>query len=132
MLVPQEAPPLAAQLRAHTTSPPVVPHIVDPIPDKPRVPKNPSPLAGETIWYRDPDRKQLGSELVLDGMERARLSGKRIGRPRVSDEPGFTNRFDEVVKRIATGELSRRKAAQELQIGYSTLKRLLDGRNINV
>ena len=65
-------------------------------------------------------------------MERARLSGKRVGRPRVSDEPGSTNRFDEVVKRIATGELSRRKAAQELQIGYSTLKRLLDGRNINV
>ena len=66
MLVPQEAPPLAAQLRAHTTSLPVVPHIVDPIPDKPRVPKNPSPLGGETIWYRDPDRKQLHSELGME------------------------------------------------------------------
>jgi hypothetical protein len=47
-------------------------------------------------------------------MERARLSGKRVGRPRVSDELGFTDRFDEALKRIATGELSRRKAAQEL------------------
>jgi len=110
----------------------VVPHIVAPILDKLRVPKNPGPLAGETIWYRDLGRKQLHSELVRGGMERARLSGKRVGRPRVSDELGFTDRFDEALKRIATGELSRRKAAQELQIGYSTLKRLLDGRNINV
>lgn len=131
MLTPQEAPPLAAELRAHMTSPPVVPYIVDPIPEIPRVPKNPGPLAGETIWHQDPDRKQLHSELVRDGMERARLRGKRIGRPRVSDQPGFNERFDEVVKRIDIGELSRRKSAQELQIGYSTLKRILDARDIN-
>ena len=117
--------------RSHNL-PPVVPHTVAPILDKLRVPKNPGPLAGETIWYRDLGRKQLHSELVRGGMERAGLSGKRVGRPRVSDELGFTDRFDEALKRIATGELSRRKAAQELQISYSTLKRLLDGRNINV
>ncbi len=63
-------------------------------------------------------------------MERARDSGKRIGRPRVSDEPGFEKRFGEVVERVETGELSRRKAALELEIGYATLKRLLDARRL--
>ena len=67
----------------------------------------------------------------------------RIGRPsaaaesediqfqesdRVSDEAGFQDRFSKVVIRIETGELSRRKAALELEIGYATLKRLLDAR----
>ena len=59
-----------------------------------------------------------------------RESGKRIGRPRVSDEPGFDEKFAEVLKRIETGALSRRKAAQELEIGYATLKRLLDARMV--
>jgi hypothetical protein len=61
-------------------------------------------------------------------MERVRQSGKRIGRPRVSDAPGFDERFDEVIERINAGALSRRKAAEELQIGFATLKRLLDTR----
>jgi len=56
-------------------------------------------------------------------MERARLSGKRVGRPRVSDELGFTDRFDEALKRIATGELSRRKAARS----YRSVTRLSNG-----
>ncbi len=64
-------------------------------------------------------------------MERARDSGKRIGRPRVSDESGFEQRFNEVVERVETGELSRRKAALELEIGYATLKRLLDARGVS-
>jgi DNA invertase Pin-like site-specific DNA recombinase len=59
-------------------------------------------------------------------MERARQSGKRIGRPRVIDNPGFTERFEAALKRFNAGELSRSQAAAELQIGYSTFKRLLD------
>ena len=70
--------------------------------------------------------KKLHRELVLAGMERAKQRGKLIGRPRVSDRSGFEERFSEVVERIGTGELSRRKAAKELEIGYATLKRLLD------
>ena len=130
VLTPQEAPPLAAELRSHVTSPPVVPYVLDPIPTRPQVPKTPGPLAGETIWYEDPGRKSLHRELVREGMERARQGGKRIGRPRVSDEAGFEERFSEVVERIETGELSRRKAALELEIGYATLKRLLDARGL--
>ena len=51
-----------------------------------------------------------------------------IGRPRVSDEPWFEENFNRVVERIESGELSRRKAALELEIGYATFKRMLDAR----
>ena len=67
---------------------------------------------------------------MLEGMERAKQSGKRIGRPKVSDEPGFEESFSEVVERIESGALSRRKAALELGIGYATLKRLIDARMV--
>ena len=80
-----------------------------------------------TIWYEDPTRKQVHRDLVVDGMERARQQGKRIGRPRVSERPEFEQRFTKVVERIGPGGLSRRQAARELGIGYATLKRLLDG-----
>ena len=39
---------------------------------------------------------------------------------------GFRRRFAEVLVRLDSGELSRRKAAKELGVGYATLKRLLD------
>ncbi len=69
---------------------------------------------------------ELIRERVKAGMDRARRQGKRIGRPRVIDRSGFKNRFGAVLERIESGELSRRKAAKELGIGYATLKRLLD------
>jgi len=59
-------------------------------------------------------------------MERARLQGKRIGRPKVIEQEGFLQRFHLVVSRIGEGGISRRQAARELNIGYATLKRLLD------
>ena len=59
-------------------------------------------------------------------MERARLQGKRIGRPRVTEREGFAQQFATVVERIGPGGLSRRQAAQDLDIGFATLKRLLD------
>ena len=128
VLTPQQAPPLAAELRSYINAPPVVPYVLDPIPERPRVPVPAGPLAGETIWYEDPGRKQIHGELVLAGMERARRSGKRIGRPRVSDMPGFQENFKEVVELIEAGALSRRKASIKLGIGYATLKRMLDAR----
>ena len=60
-------------------------------------------------------------------MDRARRQGKQIGRPKVTERKGFNRRFNEVVDRLSAGEVSRRKAARELKIGYATLKRLLDG-----
>ena len=105
------------------------------------MPKPPGPLAGETIWYEDSERKSLHSELVRAGMERAKQQGRQIGRPsvaaesedtqfeesdRVTDDPGFNERFDEVVELLDDSSLSRRKTAIRLGIGYATLKRLLD------
>jgi len=54
--------------------------------------------------------------------------GKRIGRPILSDEPGFEENFKEVAELIKKGILSRRKASLKLGIGYATLKRILDAR----
>ena len=65
-------------------------------------------------------------ERVKAGMDRARRQGKQIGRPKVTSRKGFTRHFNEVNDRLTAGEVSRRKAAKELGIGYATLKRLLD------
>ena len=59
-------------------------------------------------------------------MDRARRQGKKIGRPRVTERRGFIRRFGAVLERLNNGEISRRKAAEELGIGFATLKRLLD------
>jgi hypothetical protein len=128
VLIPQEAPPLAVKLRTHISSPPVVPYELEPIRERPRKPKPVGPLGGDPMWYQDPGKKKLHNELVRAGMERARQSGKRIGRPTVHERPGFEERFKVVLHRLGTGDLSRRKAAVELGIGYATLKRLLDAR----
>ena len=68
-------------------------------------------------------------ERVKAGMDRARRQGKRIGRPRVTERRGFERRFGDILERLDAGEISRRKAAEELCIGYATLKRLLDARS---
>ena len=52
--------------------------------------------------------------------------GRKGGRPRVIDRPGFAESFGAVLERLNAGEISRRQAARELGIGYATLKRLLD------
>ena len=75
---------------------------------------------------------ELIRERVKAGMERARRQGIRIGRPRVTDRRGFQKRFGAVLERLVAGNLSRRQAAQELGIGYATLKRLLDAREMSV
>ena len=138
ILTPQEAPALATELRARVTAGPVMAVLPNPDPTDWR-PKQrvralvpPGPLAGETIWYEDAARKQVHRDLVVAGMERARQQGKRIGRPRVSERPEFEQRFATVVQRIGLGGLSRRQAAQELGIGYATLKRLLDSQGMSL
>jgi putative DNA-invertase from lambdoid prophage Rac len=70
---------------------------------------------------------ELIRERVKAGMERAARQGKKIGRPRVTDKRGFKTRYKIILGRLRAGELSRRRAARELGIGYATLKRLLDG-----
>ena len=90
--------------------------------------KKPVGLGWEASWYENEDRKRTHRDLVLAGMERARLQGKRIGRPKVIEQEGFLQRFRMVVSRIGEGGISRNQAARELNIGYATLKRLLDAK----
>ena len=124
ILTPQEAPPLATQLRARAEAGPAVAILPEPDPPVVRAPRG--PLAGEPIWYEDPTRKRVHRDLVQAGMERARQQGKQIGRPRVTQREGFWVRWQGVLGRLQAGALSRRDAALELGIGYATLKRLLD------
>ena len=85
---------------------------------------------GEALYYITAAYEQLErgilSERVKAGMDRARKQGKRIGRPRVTDRPGFSRRFGAILERLRSGDISRRSAAKELRIGYATLKRLID------
>lgn len=130
LLTPVEAPPLAAELRRRAEATPVLP--VDPWPPEPRPEKRRSrsvsknTLGWEGEWYQDEAKRRTHRELVRAGMERARLRGKRIGRPRVTHREGFPQQFEAMVERLRSGDISRRRAARELDIGYATLKRLLD------
>ena len=60
-------------------------------------------------------------------MDRAARQGKKIGRPKVTDKQGFNTRYKMGLERLSSGNISRRRAAKELGIGYATLKRLLYG-----
>jgi putative DNA-invertase from lambdoid prophage Rac len=85
---------------------------------------------GEALYYITVAYAQLERgilrERVKAGMERARKEGRRIGRPKVMERPGFERRLVTILERLNKGDLSRRQAAQELKIGYATLVRLID------
>ena len=68
ILTPQEAPPLAATLRAQAQPVPEDLSIAASPPIRKRLP---SPV----VWYEDSDLKRRHSELVVEGMERARQMG---------------------------------------------------------
>ena len=70
-------------------------------------------------------RSDVHSEKIKRGMEAARQDGKQVGRPSVFNRPGFAAAYIDIRIKLDRGIVSRRKAAQELGIGYATLKRLL-------
>jgi DNA invertase Pin-like site-specific DNA recombinase len=90
---------------------------------------------GEALYYITVAYAQLERgilrERVKAGMARAKQQGIQIGRPKVTARKGFSNQFRAVLERLNTGNLSRRRAAEELGIGYATLKRLLDKQEKN-
>lgn len=85
---------------------------------------------GEALYYITMAYAQLERgilrERVKAGMDRAKAQGHQIGRPRVMDRRGFKRRFGVVLERLTHGQVSRCQAAKELNIGYATLKRLID------
>jgi len=135
ILTPGEAPPLVAELRASVDAYRVNggwamladEALQDSIPEKrAQASKKRIGLGWDGSWYEDKYKKRTHRDLVLAGMEQARLQGKRIGRPKVIEQEEFLQRFQVVVSHIGEGGISRRQAARELNIGYVTLKRLLD------
>jgi hypothetical protein len=129
VLTPSEAPALAASLQDQANAiPKEIPPAPEQNPVRERQPSTPTlgKQSSPTIWYEDSELKRRHRELVKAGMERARKLGKRIGRPRVTERDGFAERFREVVERIGPGGLSHRQAARELDIGFATLRRLLE------
>jgi len=69
----------------------------------------------------------VNPEAVPNPLSRCQRRGS--GRPRVTERPGFQTRFGAILERLGKGEISRRRAAKELGIGYATLKRLLGADN---
>ncbi len=90
ILIPQEAPPLASELRARVPAGPVMATLPDPDPtdwrpqQRVRAPVITGPLAGETIWYQDPARKQVHRDLVV-GWDRAGAAAGQAHRPASGD-----------------------------------------------
>ena len=72
--------------------------------------------SGEPIWYQDPVRKEYHGELVRAGMARAKREGKRIGRPKVTEVPGFNERFDEMGAVPSDPKESQRSMPAGLQV----------------
>jgi hypothetical protein len=135
ILTPQDAPPLAATLRAKAKDIPDYPALwkepAPPKPLKPRVRRHRNriylgSLAGDTIWWEDPVRKKIHSELTRAGLERARQAGKRVSIPKVEEREGFAEKFAPVLVQLEQKAITRRRAAEELNISGPTLKRVLD------
>jgi len=131
ILTPQDAPPLAATLRAQANDIPGHPALWKE-PPPPRVRKRRKrnrkyigPLTGDTNWLEDPVRKNKHRELTRAGMERARQAGKRIGVLPVEERDGFAEKFPLILEQLKQKTLTSRQAAQELGISRNTLRRVL-------
>lgn len=135
ILTPQDAPPLAATLRAQAIETPDYP----PMWKEPKPPKPPrvrkwrkrnrkwiGPLAGDGNWFEDPVRKNKHSELTRAGMERARQAGKQIGVLRVEERKGFAERFPMLLAQLEQRTITRRQFAKELGISCNTLRRVIN------
>ena len=66
---------------------------------------------------------QRRSERTRAGLQRARLSGARIGRPRAEHRPGWKSRFETLLKRHRRGEIGIREMARQLDVGAATIYR---------
>jgi transposase len=125
VLTPGGAPPLAAELRNQAMLPIPSPIYEPEEPEKEELPPiQPQP---RRIWYEDSELRRLHGEQTRAGMMRARERGKRLGRPRVEELPGFEQRFTWIFEQITSGEITHTQAAKELAISPGTLKRVLDG-----
>jgi hypothetical protein len=122
VLTPGEAPPLAAELRDLGALPLLSPVYASEEPEKPEVPP-PQPQLRK-MWYEDSELRRLHGEQTKAGLAKARERGKRLGRPKVDETPGFELRSSSIFKRISSGEITRTQAAKELGLSSGTLTRV--------
>jgi DNA-binding CsgD family transcriptional regulator len=59
------------------------------------------------------------------------IAVSRGGRRRVTDKEGFNSRASSVLAQVRAGELSLAKAARELGVSKSTVKRLVNGSHVS-
>jgi hypothetical protein len=124
VLTPGDAPPLAAELR-HLSSLPLPAPVYEPEePDEPEI-QPPAQPQIRKIWWEDSEQRRLHGEQTKAGLVKAREQGKRLGRPKVDESPGFDERFSLVFERIISGEMTRTNAAREMAMSSGTLKRVL-------
>ena len=134
ILTPQDAPPLAARLRAQVKDLPAHPALwKEPPPPKPprvrgyRKRKRVwvGPLENDRFWWKDPVEKIKHSELTKAGLEQARQAGQQIGVPPVEEREGFAEKFPLLLVQIEQNVITRRQAAKELGISANTFRRVL-------
>jgi transposase len=132
ILTPQDAPPLAVTLRSQANGIPIHPVMwKEPPPPKvkkrlKRNRKRIGPLAGDGIWWEDPMRKKIHSELTRAGLERAKQAGKNVSIHKVEERAGFAEQFAPILAQLEQRAVTRKQAAQKLGISGPTLKRVLD------
>ena len=122
VLTSGKAPPLAAELRDRYTLPLSAPVYEPEEPEKPEVPP-PQPQLRK-IWYEDSELRHLHGEQTKAGLVKARERGKRLGRPKVDEAPGFELRSSSIFRRISSGEITHTQAAKELGMSPGTLTRV--------
>ena len=135
ILTPQDAPPLAATLRAKAKETLDYPALwKEPPPPKPprvRIYRKQKrvwigPMENDRFWWKDPVKKAKHSELTKAGLERARQAGKQVTTLKVEEREGFTEKFAPVLEQLERKAITRKQAASELGVSGPTLKRVLD------
>jgi len=81
-----------------------------------------------TIAYAQLE-KNLISERVKAGMDRAQRQGKRIGRRPIRQDPTKWQAVQAAVQAVESGRLSYRKAAQQFGVSVSTIQRVMQRAN---
>ena len=64
-------------------------------------------------------------DCIRAGMARARVAGRRVGRPSVLERPDVAADWTMMRRRIQSGELSQREAARLLGVSEHAVRHLL-------
>lgn len=81
---------------------------------------------GEALYYITVAYAQLERNLIAErvkaGMDRAKREGKRVGRPKSTDDAARARRIAKALAAVRAGKLSWRQAARQADVAVSTLQ----------